>query len=134
MPYWGAGWIRVTHPCAGHGRVPDNITSYYTGYNNPVPTNPNYYKNNNTYTFNNLSSLITTLWNIREKGMKEDPQWEAHHPNWNKMVLLPITYQVSTSSSSITSIHHDMSLTSTRLVGGPDNPGEPIVSRLRWKS
>ena len=108
------------------GRVPDNITSYYTGYNNPVPTNPNYYKNNNTYTFNNLSSLITTLWNIREKGMKEDPQWEAHHPNWNKMVLLPITYQVSTSSSSITSIHHDMSLTSTRLVGGPNNPGEPI--------
>ena len=108
-------------------KVPDNITSYYSGYNNPTPTNDYYYKNTNTYTFNNLSSLVTNLWKQREEGLKSDPNWEANHPNWNKMVLVPITYTtVSSSSTTLASVHHDMSLTSTRLVGGPDNPNEPI--------
>lgn len=111
------------HSFFENGRVPDNITSYYTAYNNPNPltTNNTY---NNTYTFNNLSSLITTLWQIREQGLKTDPQWEANHPDWNKMVLVPVT--VTTSNSTVTNVHHDMSLTSTRLVGGPDNEREPI--------
>lgn len=107
-------------------RVPDNITSYYTAYNNPIPTNSNSYSNKNTYTFNNLSSLITTLWNIKQQGLKTDPDWLAKHPLWNKMVLVPITYTTSTTTSAVTSVSHDMSLTSTRLVGGPQNQGEPI--------
>jgi hypothetical protein len=107
-------------------RIPDNITSYYTGYNNPMPTSTSSQTSNNTYTFNNLSSLITTLWELRQQGLKTDPQWEAHHPDWNKMVLVPITFTTSTTTSSVTSVSHDMSLTSTRLVGGPNNPNEPI--------
>ena len=99
-----------------NGNVPDNIKSYYTTATTT----------DNTYTFNNLSSLVTTLWQMRTQGMKSDPNWEANHPNWNKMVLVPITYTTTTSSTTPTSIHHDMSLTSTRLVGGPDNPNEPI--------
>jgi hypothetical protein len=110
-----------------NSRVPDNITSYYTGYNNPSPTSTTYYKNDNTYTFSNLSSLVTTLWNQRQRGLLADPSWEAHHPDWNKMVLVPVTYTTSSASSSVTSMHHDMSLTSTRLVGGPDNPNDPIM-------
>jgi len=107
-------------------KVPDNITSYYSGYNKPIPTT-NSYQNTNTYTFNNLSSLITTLWHQHEEGLKNDPNWEANHPNWNKMVLVPITYTTASSSSTtLASIHHDMSLTSTRLVGGADNPYDPI--------
>ncbi|MBQ8097237.1 MAG: DUF4270 domain-containing protein [Prevotella sp.] len=96
--------------------VPDNIKSYYT---TAATTN-------NTYTFANLSSLVTTLWQTRQQGIASDPNWEANHPNWNKMVLVPITYTTSTSSTTPTSVHHDMSLTSTRLVGGPDNPREPL--------
>jgi hypothetical protein len=107
--------------------VPDNITSYYTGYNNPIPASSQTYTYDNTYTFNNLSSLVTMLWNMRQQGMKTDPNWETNHPDWNKMVLVPITYTtVSSSTMTLASIHHDMSLTSTRLVGGPDNPNEPI--------
>ena len=109
-----------------NNKVPDNITSYFTSYNNPAPLTQNTSSGNNTYTFNNLSSLITTLWNARHKGLASDPQWEAHHPNWNKMVLVPVTYTVSSSTGSVTSMHHDMSLTSTRLVGGKDNPNDPI--------
>ena len=60
------------------------------------------------------------------RGLKQDPQWTDHHPNWDKVVLVPISYTRSSSTSSITSIEHDMSLTSTRLVGGKDNPLSPI--------
>ena len=109
-----------------NSNVPDNVTSYYTGYNNPIPTGTSNYKNDNTYTFINLSSLITTLWEQRREGLKENPAWESLHPDWNKMVLVPVTYSTSSASSSVTSMHHDMSLTSTRLVGGPDNPNDPI--------
>lgn len=110
-----------------NSNVPDNITSYLTGYNNPDPTTTTNYSNTNTYTFNNLSALITALWNMRKDGISKDPQWEQHHPDWNKMVLVPITFTTSSSSGTITSVHHDMSLSSVRLVGGPDNANQPIM-------
>ena len=109
------------------GAIPDNITSYIAGYNNPTPTSTSTVVNNNAYTFNNLSSLITYLWQQRQQGMKSDPQWEAKHPDWNKMVLVPISFTTSSSSTSVTSVRHDMSLTSTRLVGGANNPHDPIL-------
>jgi hypothetical protein len=112
------------HSFFENGNVPNNITSYYTAYNRPVSTGASTY--NNTYTFNNLSSLITTLWQMRQQGRKADAQWEEKHPNWNKMVLVPVTVTTSSTSSSVSSMHHDMSLTSTRLVGGPDNQRDPI--------
>lgn len=101
-----------------NSRLPDNITSYYTTLNSSA--------SNNTYTFNNLSSLVTTLWRMKQNGMAADPNWEASHPDWNKMVLVPVSYATSSSSTSITSIRHDMSLTSTRLVGGANNTHAPI--------
>jgi len=105
-------------------KVPDSKTSYISTFSSTY----------NTYTFTNISNLITALWNMREKGVNgdptrgiaADPQWEAHHPNWDKVVLVPVTYKTSTSSSTVSNIEHDMSLTSTRLVGGPDNPNAPI--------
>lgn len=106
--------------------VPDNILSYITGFNDYDPLTASGSSNTNTYTFNNLSALITTLWNIRKEGFSNDPLWEQHHPNWNKMVLVPITISVNSTSTEVTSVHHDMSLSSTRLVGGPDNANTPI--------
>lgn len=96
-------------------KVPDSKTSYFTTFSSTY----------NTYTFTNISNLITELWNMKESGKKSDPLWEEHHPNWDKVVLVPITYTTS-SSSAITNIEHDMSLTSTKLVGGPDNPNNAI--------
>lgn len=93
-----------------HNNVPDNITSYTSSFNS---------SNSNCYTFSNISNLITELWRRHEEGMKADSNWESHHPNWNKVVLVPV--KITTSSSSITNVENDMSLTSTRLVGG-DTP------------
>ena len=102
-------------------RVPDNKTSYYTSFVSKY----------NYYHFTNISSLVTTLWNQREKGLKSNPNWVAEHPNWNKVVLVPITYTTTSSSSTtISSVHHDMSLTSTRLVGGPNNQHEPVMMKI----
>ena len=56
-------------------------------------------------------------------------------PNWNKVVIIPVTTTYTTSSSSsyygtsskvLTKVVHDMSLTSTKLVGGSENPNDPI--------
>ena len=59
---------------------------------------------------------------MRQKGVSENPNWEAEHPDWNKVVLVPVSYDSNTS----TSVDHDMSLTSVRLVGGTENPNDPI--------
>ena len=95
--------------------IPDNILSYYASYGASY---------SNTYTFSNISNLITALWEKREKGINADADWEAKNPDWNKVVLVPITTTVS--NSVITNVENDMSLSSTRLVGGPDNPNAPV--------
>ena len=101
-----------------NNKLPDNKMTYIVSYN----YNGSTYKNNNTYNFINISNLITSLWNIRQKGVSENPNWETEHPDWNKVVLVPVNYNSSTS----TSVDHDMSLTSIRLVGGTKNPNEPV--------
>ena len=99
-----------------NNRVPDNITAYLTAYSST----------DNTYTFNNLSSLITTLWQMRQQHLSTDNTWADPNSDRYKMVLVPVSYSTSSSSSTITGIHHTMALTSTRLVGGPNNPNEPL--------
>lgn len=105
-----------------NNRVPDNILSYYSLLNGSSSSTSS--SRNNTYTFNNISSLVTALWQAKQQS----PNWVAEHPNWNKMVLVPVTYTTTSSSSTtIASIHHDMSLTSTRLVGGATNGHDPLT-------
>lgn len=109
-----------------NNRLPDNITSYYSlYYSSSASTSSN---RDNTYTFNNLSSLVTALWQMKQRGVSTNPNWVAEHPNWNKMVLVPVSYTTTSSTStSIASIYHNMSLTSTRLVGGATNSHDPLT-------
>jgi hypothetical protein len=58
--------------------------------------------------------------------MNADPNWVAKHPNWNKVVLVPVSLTVNSTTSTVTNCEHDMSLTSTRLVGGSANPNAPV--------
>lgn len=99
-----------------NNRVPDYTLSFYAVYSSST----------NTYTFSNISNLITALWNTKKRETASNPSWTSEHPNWNKVVLVPISYTTSTSSSEFTSVEHNMGLTSTRLVGGPANPNQPI--------
>lgn len=91
--------------------VTNNRTSFLAIYNSVL----------NTYTYNNISSLINHMYSIRDKGSK----------NWNKVVLIPVkTSSVSTSSyystATVTGINNEMAITSTRLVGGSQNPHKPV--------
>ena len=87
----------------------------------------------NIYSYDNISSLITYMVNARRQGEKTDPNWTAKHPDWNRVVLVPVTLiQTTTSngyttSKTTTGIRHNMSLTSTKLVGGSQNQHDPIT-------
>ena len=78
----------------------------------------------NSYIFNNIGALISAMHYAKTEGMKKDPNWVSNHPNWNKVLLVPVTTTVTSYSSStyLTNVCNDMSLTSTRLQGGKDTP------------
>lgn len=84
------------------GDLPDSKLSYVASYSTAY----------NTYTFNNIATLVTKMWEA--KGSSSD---------WNKAVLIPITRNYSTTSSSsssatLVSVSNDMSLKSVKLVKG----------------
>lgn len=84
-----------------------------------------YSSSTNQYTFNNISGMITYMADIKKKGLAENSNWLSEHPDWNRVVVIPVSVTTN-SSSQIVKIVHDMSLTSTKLVGGSENPYEPI--------
>ena len=88
--------------------LPDNVTSYIATFNSSY----------NTYTYNNISSLVNRLW--ANRGKSDD---------WNKVVLIPVTASISTTSNSstYTKVSNDMELKSTRLVGGSANTHTPVT-------
>jgi hypothetical protein len=90
--------------------VTNNRTSFLANYNSTL----------NTYSYNNISSLINHMYSIRNNGSE----------NWNKVVLIPVkTSTVSTSSYSsatVTGINNEMGITSTRLIGGSQNSHWPV--------
>ena len=100
-----------------NNKVPDNMLSYYTTYSS----------GSNTYTFSNISNLITQLWNTKQRETAQNSNWTAEHPNWNKVVLIPISYTSNAAMGGISNVEHYMGLASTRLVGGPDNPNQAIT-------
>lgn len=90
-----------------NGKIADYKTSFLASY-----------ASDNTYTFNNISGLITYM-----KGL------DRSTPDWNKVVIIPVTlstYTTSNNQTILTRVVHDMSLTSTKLVGGSQNPYQPI--------
>ncbi len=74
----------------------------------------------NSYTFYNISGVINAMYSAKTAGMRSDPNWVANHPNWNKVLVLPVSasYTSYNSSQILTEVTNDMTLTSTRLVGG----------------
>ncbi len=89
--------------------LPNYKTSFVASYNSSY----------NTYTFNNISTLISAMYEARMSGKASE--------DWNKVVLVPIsiTRNSSSTASSVTNVSNEMSLKSTRLVG-KDNPRNPI--------
>ena len=68
----------------------------------------------NSYTFSNISGLVNYMNEHRSE------------PDWNKVVIIPVTVGYLSTTGSISSVVHDMSLASTKLVGGSANTHAPI--------
>lgn len=99
-------------------KLPDSKMTYSTSLT----------KSTNDYSFTNISQLLHRLANIKQAGLKSDPDWVAHHPNWNKVLLVPVQVIMTTTSSTtaVSSYEHCVSLASTKLVGGSESPDDPI--------
>ena len=105
-------------------QLPDSKTSFTTTYSSGY----------NSYTFDNLGRLISYCQHEKMNGMKEggmtEEQWEAAHPDWNKVVVIPVKTSSTTDKygqSIISSVTHDMGMNSVRLLGGPNTPLEMQV-------
>lgn len=87
-------------------KLADSRTSYTTSYSSTGT-----YKN--AYTFQNIANLVSAMY--KNKGKSE---------NWDKVVLVPVNVITTTQgyTTVISKINHDMSLASTRLIVGTDDP------------
>ena len=94
-----------------NGNIVNNRTSFYASYNST---------NKNAYTFSNISNLITAMNKVPASKRKNA---DGTATDWNKAVLVPVTISTVTENSTtvISKINHNMSLTSTRLVKGTDD-------------
>ena len=113
-----------------NNKIPNDQTSFCTEFDETF----------NSYTFENLGRLITycryeKINGIKSSGLTE-AQWEATHPNWNKVVIVPVSVKKTSDTYGNTSyagVAHDMSMSSARLVGGPNSPikVQILYSRLK---
>lgn len=108
-------------------KLTDSSRSYYTSY-----------AADNTYNFANISSLLRALIKDKVNGMKHDVNWTANHPNWNKLLLIPIDLvyytNASTKAKTVTNIDHSMQVNSARLVGGSRNPNDPVTVSVMFSN
>lgn len=88
----------------------------------------------NNYSFNSIGNIITLMARQKAEGLKTDPNWVAKHPDWNKVVLVPVSTTVKYSSdyygnttSTVSAVGNQLGLSSTKLVGGPNSPIEVKV-------
>lgn len=86
-----------------NNKIADYKTSFLATYNS----------SSNTYTFNNIGSLVKHIY---DAGDRSDPDWD-------KVVIIPVTttYTTVNQNTVLISVTHDMSMTSTRLVGGENS-------------
>lgn len=89
-------------------RVYDNETSYCATFSS----------SSNEYTYSNIARLVNICASERDKGVAEDAAWESKNPDWNKVVLIPITMSKSNTTNSVVSVSHNHAMTSIRLQGG----------------
>lgn len=84
----------------------------------------------NSYTFNNIARLLAYCKNEKKEGAQKEgiteAEWEARHPDWNKVLLVPVA--VTTNSNGVlTSVSHEMQMSSAKLVGGKDKIGIQVI-------
>lgn len=87
-----------------NNKIADYKTSFLAAYSS----------SSNTYTFNNIGGLVKHLYS---NGDRTDA-------DWNKVVIIPVTASYTTTSNGgkeLIGVVPDMSISSTRLVGGENS-------------
>ena len=102
-------------------KLADNNTSYVTSFSS----------SSNEYTFSNIANLVKVCYKEYQEGIADNPNWEDQNPDWNKVVLIPVSTTLD-SNKSIVKIAHDISISSVRLRGGTEYeiPIEVITSKF----
>lgn len=98
----------------------DERTSFLASFN----------ESSNTYTFPNIAKLITHCIHEKQRGEKADPDWEKKHPDWNKVVLIPVKADTD-SNGNIIGVQNTLDMESTRLKGGSD-PGNELNLQILY--
>lgn len=114
--------------------IADNRDSYIATYIGETKDNTgNVTERLNGYRFSNISGILRLMKKAKDEYIAAHPgttdeQYETLFPKWNKALIVPVITSKTTVTSSYTStevlsrVTHDMSLTSTKLVGGKNNP------------
>ena len=96
-----------------NNEVNDNRTSFLSTYSST----------NNAYSFSQLNRLIANIFSeIRpeiEKGETEWEQWKADNPDWDKVLLIPVSTETD-ANSNVIGVDNDLSVNSAMLIGGKD--------------
>ena len=94
-----------------HKRVADYKTSFLATYD----------RANNSYTFNNIGSVIKVMKLKKDAGKLSK--------DWNKLVVIPVTtsYYTVNQTQILTKVAHDMSLAGTKLVGGSNKQTLSVI-------
>ena len=102
-------------------KLADSKTSFTTSFSSGT----------NEYTFSNIASLVKACYREYQQGIESNPDWEAENPDWNKIVLIPVSTTLD-SNKAIVKIAHDISISSVRLRGGNEYeiPVEIITSKF----
>ena len=112
--------------------LPDSQTSYLSS----MTTNAKNY-----YSFTNIASLISYLKTERDSTLQVNvltpietrrqkyAEYEAQHPDWNKIVLVPVetsyttvTSSLGTTTSVLKSVKNQLGISVVELEGGKNNP------------
>lgn len=119
--------------------LPDGLYSYLATYQQGA------------YSFGNIAPLIAALRIARDKGAgvlpEDSPEvrshkwkaWEQQHPNWNKMLLLPVVGDYSTVGTgsearlTLQRLRHDFGLNSVRIEGGKKQAVELSVIYSKFR-
>ena len=109
--------------------VPDDITSYLAVHNR---------LGTNQYTYTTIARLITTCINEKNQAREaagsnwNEEQWMRDNPDWNKVLLIPVsvTYDTSSQTLRIIGIQHDLQPGYAKLKGGPE--GEPLKLEVTY--
>lgn len=99
-----------------------------------------YSSTSNSYTFGNIGQLMKHMEDALPQDAAKRTAYKAANPDWNRVVLVPVSANYTTqqsgysSTSKLTSLSHDMSLSSVRLVGGTSGEVKMTVIYSRFSN